>query len=1535
MRRPPLFSAFDPHADASARTAPTTPGLVTAPDMDAATGIPPFTTPSAELQAIIDEHERADGSPGHQFQPSRLILLNCWVFGYQEFPFVDGHLVLNGGNGSGKTTALTAAMPVALFGTTGAGALDTMDGRARTVEYLVLGSQDDERDKLYIETGRSTHILWEFVQPSTGRYLTVGQILSGSRAGTGGAAGKLEKRSVIIRDGRRVGKTLRLWDLDATGVMQPWTAPEVAERLVDPTLPSSRRNLVTENMDEYRRAVAHDIFGTDQVREVIAYERTLRAMRRPMLNNKEFKPEDVAEMLRQSLPELDANILDQLDSSLNGLDQIRIQLQTLEGELAATADLAVAHERLVSAQAEAYAKQVAFYEAQVRGILTQIDGTMRSRAAAEGARAMLKQQLAEARAEREAVEATITALQQGEGAQLVREHQRMVEELTKARGVAASAHTRLTRAVADAERAEHAQQEAAEALRDAVVALAALADELRQAADAQRWALGREAAQHLAARCGGRAQDALPALTAAESPAALLADAARRRSALEALRAATRAFHDADEALGRARAKIEPLEEMERQAEQWHKAAMAERDRLLAKTAEELLDWGETHRAALPAEADVEAVVRAVRQFNGTGGDARRLLAPLREHLRGEDARRAAAYHETEGQRNARRRELTEAERRLEVTRQETDHVPTVTPAQQIARAALAEAGVAAVPLYAALEVHPEAPDAVIARLEQVLLDAHCLDALLVAPADAARARMVLETALGRGAADRWLLPDGTAGAGGDQGLAGLVYPADGQPGVHQALPALLASWQIGGTPVVEGRALWLDLETGQWRHGILEGRSVATRERAEFLGLVNRKAERAQRIARLEEECDELQGLIQRHEVHLATLASARAAVHTAQDALDHLVGINGLAGSFELVRQRGREHERARQQLREATERIAHLHTARAQRDEARLTAALPLPELREASLSDLDHAAHAAASWIQAAHRWPGLWIMAERAARQVEESRNRHIRAMESFADETEAHADAEQKAEVAQATVAALARQLESAEVRELQERLQALLDQAAALRTTLEGAVAKEAEISTTISHSTEQIAEYTERLKEPRDKRNQYLLLFVGYIRTHAIRFPAVVTALEPVPDLGTVALDEALAKSVVSDAYRHALRHFVEKLSSVASRDLDTAQTAVNEATLAWQASFLTQHVQLESYALEWERGSHRVTSMIGATRLTSLDALIAHLQQHVQTQRAAIEQQEDELYKSVFLDQLSSALRHQIRETRATVQQLNEVLAQRPLHDGEVLSVQWRPVTLPKRRGRDKAGDLWSTEEEIERRKQVVAILTHRELSNASDEDQAVVYRYFRDRLSALRTAYGRAGTTPGFTRLDGREISTFRAVLATAFDYRQWYEFGIMARQHGAEKPQEITYERFVKRSGGQRVAATLVPLLAALEVRCRAFGAASPAPRLIALDEAFAGVDEENTEALFHTLAAFDMSWVMTSEKLTGSSPALRGAMTAVLTKAVRPHAPSVVAVHYLVWDGTFELDVDTAPFRRQMLAAQKAQVGAA
>ncbi|MFJ2375228.1 SbcC/MukB-like Walker B domain-containing protein [Streptomyces sp. NPDC087769] len=132
------------------------------------------------------------------------------------------------------------------------------------------------------------------------------------------------------------------------------------------------------------------------------------------------------------------------------------------------------------------------------------------------------------------------------------------------------------------------------------------------------------------------------------------------------------------------------------------------------------------------------------------------------------------------------------------------------------------------------------------------------------------------------------------------------------------------------------------------------------------------------------------------------------------------------------------------------------------------------------------------------------------------------------------------------------------------------------------------------------------------------------------------------------------------------------------------------------------------------------------------------------------------------------------------------------------------------------------------------------------------------------------------------------------------LTAALDYRTWHEFGVERHQQGRWIPATGPA------SGGERVLAVSVPLFAAASSHYASAG--SPyAPRLVTLDEAFAGVDDDSRAKCLGLLHAFDLDVVMTSEREWACYPQVPGIAIAQLS---RIDEVAAVLVTRWEWDGT-------------------------
>ncbi|MFJ2738713.1 TIGR02680 family protein [Streptomyces sp. NPDC087440] len=237
------------------------------------------------------------------------------------------------------------------------------------------------------------------------------------------------------------------------------------------------------------------------------------------------------------------------------------------------------------------------------------------------------------------------------------------------------------------------------------------------------------------------------------------------------------------------------------------------------------------------------------------------------------------------------------------------------------------------------------------------------------------------------------------------------------------------------------------------------------------------------------------------------------------------------------------------------------------------------------------------------------------------------------------------------------------------------------------------------------------------------------------------------------------------------------------------------------------------------------------------------------------------------EREILETHLLTEVAGTLQELIGAAERQVARMNRELEERPTSTGMKLRLVWRPsrrapAGLAQARTQlRQSADAWSV------------------------EDRSAVGEFLQAQIAQQQTDDG-AGSW-----LDH---------LTSALDYRSWHEFGIERHQHGNWVPATGPA------SGGERVLAVSVPLFAAASSHYAT--AASPyAPRLVTLDEAFAGVDDDSRAKCLGLLHAFDLDVVMTSEREWACYPQVPGIAIAQLS---RVDEVAAVLVTRWEWDGT-------------------------
>jgi hypothetical protein len=131
------------------------------------------------------------------------------------------------------------------------------------------------------------------------------------------------------------------------------------------------------------------------------------------------------------------------------------------------------------------------------------------------------------------------------------------------------------------------------------------------------------------------------------------------------------------------------------------------------------------------------------------------------------------------------------------------------------------------------------------------------------------------------------------------------------------------------------------------------------------------------------------------------------------------------------------------------------------------------------------------------------------------------------------------------------------------------------------------------------------------------------------------------------------------------------------------------------------------------------------------------------------------------------------------------------------------------------------------------------------------------------------------------------------------LARALDYRRWHRFRVERWQDGQWR------KLSGPASSGERALGLTVPLFAAV-ASFYSQGAYPLAPRLILLDEAFAGIDDAARAHCMGLIREFDLDFVITSEREWACYAELPGV---AICQLQRREGVDAVFVSRWTWDG--------------------------
>ncbi|HWH00997.1 MAG TPA: SbcC/MukB-like Walker B domain-containing protein [Pilimelia sp.] len=250
-----------------------------------------------------------------------------------------------------------------------------------------------------------------------------------------------------------------------------------------------------------------------------------------------------------------------------------------------------------------------------------------------------------------------------------------------------------------------------------------------------------------------------------------------------------------------------------------------------------------------------------------------------------------------------------------------------------------------------------------------------------------------------------------------------------------------------------------------------------------------------------------------------------------------------------------------------------------------------------------------------------------------------------------------------------------------------------------------------------------------------------------------------------------------------------------------------------------------------------------------------------------------------EEAELFRRFLAGETRREVTTKVRDARTTIRAMTELMAAHPTGSGIQVRLRWVP-----------------DDKNAPGMQDVVALMAK---DAPLDSEKERLQAFFRQRVDRVRTGVDADWTTQ----------------LTELLDYRQWWRFQLEYRRSRDEGWTALNSKTHGALSGGEKAVCLHLPLFAAAATYCdsasvravEADGRDVPGcPRLIVLDEVFAGVDEDNRGALFDIVRTLDLDMVATSESEQGFYPQLDGVAVYHL---VSSDALGCVLASRTVWDG--------------------------
>lgn len=263
-------------------------------------------------------------------------------------------------------------------------------------------------------------------------------------------------------------------------------------------------------------------------------------------------------------------------------------------------------------------------------------------------------------------------------------------------------------------------------------------------------------------------------------------------------------------------------------------------------------------------------------------------------------------------------------------------------------------------------------------------------------------------------------------------------------------------------------------------------------------------------------------------------------------------------------------------------------------------------------------------------------------------------------------------------------------------------------------------------------------------------------------------------------------------------------------------------------------------------------------------------------------IEENKLLLSDKEREFFQDILIKNISNKIRAKIYYSETWVNNMNKLMESMNTSSSFKLTLRW----VPKKA---------ENEGQLDTRKLVEILQKEEGLIRAEDIEE--LSKHFTSKVKEIVRAYE-----------DKKENRNYYTVIKEILDYRKWYEFKLYSKKEG-EKAKELTNNAFFQLSGGEKAMAMYIPLFTAVYSRYD-IADKKDCPRIVSLDEAFAGVDEGNIRDMFRILKEMNLDYILNSQVLWGDYDTVSNLS---ICEIVRPANADYVTVIRYHWNGKEKL----------------------